>query len=115
MFEKVLVSMDLSPATEALVSALPDMRELGTREFLLVHAAKPLRGPTSESLGPSGGVPWPLERLGGPPEGGWIFGERPCSDRCTGRRSGEGSKSQGSRCRSRGVPESHPDPGGLHR
>ena len=50
MFEKVLVSMDLSPATEALVSALPDMRELGTREFLLVHAAKPLRGPTSESL-----------------------------------------------------------------
>ena len=50
MFEKVLVSMDLSPATEALVSALPDMGELGTREFVLVHVAKPLRGRTSESL-----------------------------------------------------------------
>ena len=51
MFEKVLVSMDLSPATEALISALPGMRELGTRELILVHAAKPSRGPTSESLG----------------------------------------------------------------
>ena len=50
MFEKVLVSMDLSPATEALVSALPGMRELGTREFVLVHVAKPSRGPTSEAL-----------------------------------------------------------------
>ena len=50
MFEKVLVSMDLSPATEALVSALPAMREFGTREFVLVHVAKPSRGSTSESL-----------------------------------------------------------------
>ena len=50
MFEKVLVSMDLSPATEALVSALPAMREFGTRELILVHVAKPVRGPTSESL-----------------------------------------------------------------
>jgi len=50
MFEKVLVSMDLSPATEALVTALPDMRELGTREFTLVHVAKPLHGPASQSL-----------------------------------------------------------------
>ena len=50
MFEKVLVSMALSPATEALVSALPGMREFGTREFVLVHVAKPSRGSTSESL-----------------------------------------------------------------
>jgi nucleotide-binding universal stress UspA family protein len=50
MFEKVLVSMDLSPATEALVSALPAMREFGTQEMTLVHVAKPLRGPTAKSL-----------------------------------------------------------------
>ena len=50
MFEKVLVSMDLSPATEALVSALPAMREFGTQEMTLVHVARPLRGPTAKSL-----------------------------------------------------------------
>jgi nucleotide-binding universal stress UspA family protein len=50
MFEKVLVSMDLSPATEALVSALPGLRELGTQELILVHVAKPSRGSSSESL-----------------------------------------------------------------
>ena len=50
MFEKVLVSMDLSPATEALVSALPDMKEFGTRELALVHVAKPLQDPVRESL-----------------------------------------------------------------
>lgn len=50
MFEKVLVSMDLSPATGALVSALPAMREFGTREFILTHVAKPTRGPTSQAL-----------------------------------------------------------------
>lgn len=50
MFEKVLVSMDLSPATEALVSALPSLREFGTRELTLVHVVKPLHGPTSQSL-----------------------------------------------------------------
>jgi nucleotide-binding universal stress UspA family protein len=50
MFEKVLVSMDLSPATEALVSALPSVLELGTREITIVHVAKPTRGSTSESL-----------------------------------------------------------------
>ena len=50
MFEKVLVSMDLSPATEALVSALPSLREFGTRELILVHVVKPLHGPTSQSL-----------------------------------------------------------------
>jgi nucleotide-binding universal stress UspA family protein len=50
MFEKVLVSMDFSPATEALVSALPALREFGTRELVLVHVAKPLRGPSAQSL-----------------------------------------------------------------
>ncbi len=50
MFEKVLVSMVLSPATEALVSALPSLREFGTEELTLVHVAKPFRGPTSQSL-----------------------------------------------------------------
>jgi len=50
MFEKVLVSMDLSPATAALVSALPGMRELGTRELCLVHVADRLEDPISESM-----------------------------------------------------------------
>ena len=50
MFEKVLVSMALSPATEALVSALPGMRDFGTREITLVHVAKPPRGPTTQAL-----------------------------------------------------------------
>ena len=50
MFEKVLVSMALSPATSALVSVLPAMRELGTRELGLVHVAKRLEDPISESL-----------------------------------------------------------------
>jgi nucleotide-binding universal stress UspA family protein len=50
MFRKVLVSMDLSPATEALVSALPALRDLGTEELILVHTAKPLQEPVSASL-----------------------------------------------------------------
>ncbi len=50
MFEKVLVSMDLSPATEALVSALPGLSAFGTREITIVHVAKPIRGSTSEAL-----------------------------------------------------------------
>ena len=50
MFEKVLVGIALSPATEALVSALPAMGELGTREFSLVHVAKPFHEPVSQSL-----------------------------------------------------------------
>jgi nucleotide-binding universal stress UspA family protein len=48
-FEKVLVATDLSPATEALVSALPGLREFGTRELALVHVAKPSAGRASES------------------------------------------------------------------
>jgi len=50
MFGKVLVSMDLSPATEALVSALPGMREMDTGELHLVHVAKPVSEPVSRSL-----------------------------------------------------------------
>lgn len=50
MFGKVLVSMDLSPATEALVSALPGMREMDTEELHLVHVSKPLSEPVSRSL-----------------------------------------------------------------
>lgn len=50
MFRKVLVAMDLSPATEALVSALPGMKELGTEELRLVHVAKPFQDPVSRSL-----------------------------------------------------------------
>jgi len=34
MFEKVLVAMDLSPGTEALMSALPGLQEFGTRELV---------------------------------------------------------------------------------
>jgi hypothetical protein len=65
MFEKVLVSMDLSPATEALVFALPGMRELGTRELTLVHVAKPSRGATSESLDRVEGYRGRLQGLAG--------------------------------------------------
>lgn len=50
MFERVLVAMDLSPATEALVSTLPGLREFGTREIILAHVARPIREPVSNSL-----------------------------------------------------------------
>jgi len=50
MFRKVLVAMDLSPATEALVSALPAMKEFGTEELNLVHVARPFADPVSQSL-----------------------------------------------------------------
>jgi nucleotide-binding universal stress UspA family protein len=50
MFRSVLVSMDLSPATEALISVLPQLREFGTEELTLVHVAKPLQDPVSKSL-----------------------------------------------------------------
>jgi nucleotide-binding universal stress UspA family protein len=40
MFDRVLVSLDLSPATEALVSALPGLADLGTREIILGHIVK---------------------------------------------------------------------------
>jgi nucleotide-binding universal stress UspA family protein len=40
MFDRVLVSLDLSPATEALVSALPGLSDFGTREIVLAHIVK---------------------------------------------------------------------------
>lgn len=50
MFDRVLVAMDFSPATEALVSALPGLAELGTREITLAHVTKPMGYPVSEAL-----------------------------------------------------------------
>lgn len=50
MFGRLLVAMDLSPATEALVSALPAMREFGTTHIGLVHVARPLSEPMSDSF-----------------------------------------------------------------
>jgi nucleotide-binding universal stress UspA family protein len=50
MFERVLVAMDLSPATEALVSSIPGLRDFGAREIILVHVARPIREPVSASL-----------------------------------------------------------------
>jgi nucleotide-binding universal stress UspA family protein len=40
MFHRVLVSLDLSPATEALVSALPGLSDFATREIILAHVVK---------------------------------------------------------------------------
>jgi len=40
MFNRVLVALDLSPATEALVSALPGLADFGTKEIILAHAVK---------------------------------------------------------------------------
>ncbi len=50
MFNRVLVAMDLSPATEALISALPGLKDFGTEEIHLVHATKPTAHPVSRSL-----------------------------------------------------------------
>ncbi len=50
MFKRVLVAMDLSPATEALVSALPGLKDFGTEELRLVHTTKPVEHPVSRSL-----------------------------------------------------------------
>ncbi len=50
MFERVLVAMDLSPATEALVSSIPGLQALGTREIILAHVARPIKEPVSASL-----------------------------------------------------------------
>jgi nucleotide-binding universal stress UspA family protein len=64
MFRKVLVAMDLSPATEALVSALPAMKEFGTEELNLVHVARPLTDPVSRSLRKVGDLKTRLNALG---------------------------------------------------
>lgn len=63
MFRKVLVAMDLSPATEALISALPAMKEFGTEELSLVHVARPLADPVSRSLREVGDLKTRLQAL----------------------------------------------------
>lgn len=50
MFKRALVSMDLSPATEALVASLPGLRDYGVEEIVLVHVAKPVAYPVSRSI-----------------------------------------------------------------
>lgn len=50
MFRTALVAMDLSPATEAMVSSLPGLREFGTEKLTLVHVAKEVEYPVSRSL-----------------------------------------------------------------
>lgn len=63
MFTRILVAMDFSPATEALVSAIPDLSELGTREIALVHVTKPLGYPVSLGVGEMGDYRLRLRRL----------------------------------------------------
>jgi nucleotide-binding universal stress UspA family protein len=50
MFKRALVSMDLSPATEALVASLPGLRDYGVEEIVLVHVAKPVTYPVSQAI-----------------------------------------------------------------
>ncbi len=50
MFTRAVVSMDLSPATEALVSSLPGLADFGVREVILTHVAKPPSFPVSASI-----------------------------------------------------------------
>ncbi len=50
MFRRALVSMDLSPATEALVASLPGLKDYGVEEIVLVHVAKPVSYPVSQSI-----------------------------------------------------------------
>jgi nucleotide-binding universal stress UspA family protein len=40
MFTHVLVALDLSPATDAMLRCLPGLRDLGTRTLTLVHVAE---------------------------------------------------------------------------
>lgn len=50
MFQRVLVALDLSPASEALVSGLPDLGEYGVKEIVLAHVARPVSYPASEAI-----------------------------------------------------------------
>lgn len=50
MFKRALVSLDLSPATEALVASLPGLKDYGVEEIILVHVAKPVSYPVSQSI-----------------------------------------------------------------
>ncbi|TVP56581.1 MAG: universal stress protein [Gemmatimonadales bacterium] len=61
MFDRVLVAMDLTPASEALVSILPELKDFGTGELHLVHVARPVAYPVSASISALDGI---RERLG---------------------------------------------------
>lgn len=63
MFERVLVAMDLSPATEALVGSIPELKEFGTREIILAHVTRPIREPVSGSLREIGDIRERLNKL----------------------------------------------------
>jgi nucleotide-binding universal stress UspA family protein len=63
MFTRTLVAMAFSPATEALVSAIPDLKEFGTREIALVHVTKPMGYPVSLAIGEMGDLRQRLRSL----------------------------------------------------
>jgi len=63
MFKRALVSMDLSPATEALVASLPGLKDYGVEEIILVHVAKPVSYPVSQSIAQVEGLRQRLGRL----------------------------------------------------
>jgi nucleotide-binding universal stress UspA family protein len=63
MFRRALVSMDLSPATEALVASLPGLKDYGVEEIILVHVAKPVSYPVSQSIAQVEGLRQRLGRL----------------------------------------------------
>jgi nucleotide-binding universal stress UspA family protein len=63
MFQRALVSMDLSPATEALVSSLPGLKDYGVKEIILAHVAKPVSYPVSQSIAQVESVRQRLGRL----------------------------------------------------
>lgn len=50
MFKRALISMDLSPATEALISSLPGLIDYGVSSLVLVHVAKPVEYPVSQAI-----------------------------------------------------------------
>ncbi len=50
MFERVLVSMDLSPATQPLMSVAEALPGLGTRRVILAHVVKPIDPSATGSL-----------------------------------------------------------------
>ena len=50
MFKRALISMDLSPASEALVASLPGLQEYGVSSLILVHVAKPVEYPVSQAI-----------------------------------------------------------------
>ncbi|TVP74995.1 MAG: universal stress protein [Gemmatimonadales bacterium] len=50
MFRRVLVALDLSPASEALVTGLPGLEEYGVKEIILAHVARPVTYPVSEAI-----------------------------------------------------------------